>query len=89
MAFTIGPYTLAGGAETWVSYWWGPDAAPTYAGPKAANPAPRLQAGGSFGATAQGVRNIGTDVDQRIVYTVRVKNFGGTGSFYLRGGDLA
>jgi hypothetical protein len=88
LAFTIGPYTLAGGQEATFSYWWGPDAAPIYQGPKAANPAPRLQAGGSFSATGQGVRNIGTDVDQRIVYHVRVKNFGGTGSFYLRGGDL-
>lgn len=88
MGFTIGPYTLAGGAEQWFPYWWGPDAAPTYMGPKPANPAPRLGAGGSFAATGQGIRNIGTEHDQRIQYMVRVKNLGGTGSFYLRGGDL-
>jgi hypothetical protein len=88
MAFTIGPHTLAGGAEQWIRYWWGPDAAPIYVGPKPAYPAPRLGRGGSFAVTGHGIRNIGTDVDQRIQYTVRVRNLGGTGSFYLRGGGL-
>lgn len=88
MAFTHGPFTLAGGAEEWFQYWWGPDAAPVYAGPKVANPGPPLPAGGSFVATAQGVRNLGTGVDQRTQYLVRIRNLGGTGTFYLRGGDL-
>jgi hypothetical protein len=88
MAWTLGPYTLAGGAEQWIPFYWGPDAAPTYHGTQVAHPSPPLPAGGSFAVTGQGIRNIGTAVDQRIQYQVRVRNLGGTGTFYLRGGGV-
>jgi len=86
MGWTTGPYTLAGGAEQWIPFHWGPDAAPTYMGLQVAHPSPPLGAGGSFAATGHGIRNVGTAVDQRITYMVRIRNLGGTGSFYLRGG---
>jgi hypothetical protein len=88
MVFTLGPYTLAGGAEQWFPYSFPPHTAPPYVGPKVATPAPRLNRGGSFAATGQAIRNIGTDVDQRIQYMVRIRNLGGTGGFSLRIGDL-
>jgi hypothetical protein len=87
MSWTLGPYYLAAGQETTLSYFWG-DPIPIYRGPQVAIPGPSLPQGGNFVATAQGVRNVGTAHDQAIKYVVTIKNRGASGNFTLHGGGL-
>jgi hypothetical protein len=89
MSWSVGTFVLSAYDERTLYYYWGTEEAGLDRGPQVALPGTPLPQNGALLAIAQGIRNTGNKVDQRILYLVTVKNIGVSGSFFLRGGGLS